>query len=51
MIIYLEKELGLQKEERHHFQLFAVIMLDFIWRKRNDIVHNHISLSIEEVNL
>ncbi|KAF5472158.1 hypothetical protein F2P56_008898 [Juglans regia] len=50
MIIYPDRELRLKKEERHHFQIFAVIMLDFIWRKRNDIIHNHSSLSIEEAS-
>lgn len=51
MIISLEKELGLQDFEKHFFQLFAVIIIDYIWKQRNGIVHNHSSLYIEEAKL
>lgn len=39
-------KLGLSSQEVHPFQLFAILMLDFTWRLRNDIVHNQKVLSL-----
>ncbi|KAG2717649.1 hypothetical protein I3760_03G186200 [Carya illinoinensis] len=49
MIIYLGKLLGLQENEGHHFQLYAVVLLDLLWKSRNEKVHNFSSFSLEEI--
>ncbi|KAG6701090.1 hypothetical protein I3842_08G147300, partial [Carya illinoinensis] len=51
MIISPHAELGLQASEIHSFQLFAAISLDFIWKQRNDIVHNQLQFNIEEAKI
>lgn len=40
--------LGLIESEVHPFQLFVVIAMDFIWRKKNDIIHNDASSTLEK---
>ncbi|KAG6631738.1 uncharacterized protein LOC122290971 [Carya illinoinensis] len=49
MIIYPDKLLGLQENETHHFQLYAVVLLDLLWKNRNEKVHNSSSFSLEEI--
>ncbi|KAG6650574.1 hypothetical protein CIPAW_06G053200 [Carya illinoinensis] len=48
MIIHPGKFLGLQEQDCRRFQLYAVILLDLLWKKRNDIVHNHSTFSLED---
>ncbi|XP_042964528.1 uncharacterized protein LOC122298726 [Carya illinoinensis] len=44
------RKLGLTTQEEHSFKIFAGLILDFIWRLRNDTVHNQKVWSIQQIS-
>ncbi|KAB1221733.1 hypothetical protein CJ030_MR2G019960 [Morella rubra] len=48
-LIILPKADWLPPEEHHHFQLFALNMLDIVWMARNTIVHEGGTIEVLEL--
>ncbi|KAG6730571.1 hypothetical protein I3842_01G087100 [Carya illinoinensis] len=50
-ILYPMRKLGLTSQEDHHFKIFAGLILGFIWRLRNDLVHNQKEFLLQKISL
>lgn len=49
-IIHPKQKLDLASQEEHPFKIFPGLILDFIWRLRNDQIHNPKDLSLQNQN-
>ncbi|XP_042950095.1 uncharacterized protein LOC122282210 [Carya illinoinensis] len=49
-ILFPKVKLSLTTEEEHPFRIFAALILDFIWRLRNEKIHNQKDISLQKIS-